>query len=45
MMTKVACRQQPVIAYDLESPGAKAYIQLAREVLGREAGAKGGQHG
>jgi chromosome partitioning protein len=44
-LAEVACRQQPVIAYDLESPGAKAYIQLAREVLGREAGAKGGQHG
>jgi chromosome partitioning protein len=27
-------RHAPVIAYDMESPGAKAYVRLAREVLG-----------
>jgi len=27
-------RQAPVITYDLECPGARAYIQLAREILG-----------
>jgi chromosome partitioning protein len=40
-LAEVPSRQQPVIAYDLESPGAKAYIQLAREILAREAGLKG----
>jgi chromosome partitioning protein len=27
-------RHAPVIAYDMECPGAKAYIRLAREILG-----------
>lgn len=39
-LAEVPSRQQPVIAYDLECPGAKAYIQLAREILGRGFGAK-----
>ncbi len=33
-------RQEPIIAYAIESPGAKAYVQLAREILG----AMGGPH-
>jgi chromosome partitioning protein len=32
-LAEVPFRQEPIIAYDMESPGAKAYIQLAREVL------------
>jgi chromosome partitioning protein len=32
-LAEVPFRQEPIIAYDLESPGARAYIQLAREVL------------
>ena len=32
-LAEVPFRQEPIIAYDLQSPGAKAYIQLAREVL------------
>jgi chromosome partitioning protein len=39
-LAEVPSRQQPVIAYDLNSPGARAYIQLAREVLAREAAIK-----
>jgi chromosome partitioning protein len=35
-------RQEPVIAYDLQSPGAKAYIQLAREILAGEISRKVG---
>jgi chromosome partitioning protein len=32
-LAEVPFRQEPIIAFDMESPGAKAYIQLAREVL------------
>lgn len=32
-LAEVPLRQEPVIAYDMECPGAKAYIQLAREIL------------
>jgi chromosome partitioning protein len=32
-LAEVPFRQEPIIAYDMESPGARAYIQLAREVL------------
>ena len=39
-LAEVPSRQQPVIAYDLESPGARAYIQLAREILARDAAIK-----
>ncbi|MBI5249468.1 MAG: ParA family protein [Desulfomonile tiedjei] len=39
-LAEVPSKQQPVIAYELQSPGAKAYIQLAREILSREAGVK-----
>jgi chromosome partitioning protein len=30
-------RQEPVIAYDIQSPGAQAYIRLAREILKLES--------
>lgn len=33
-IAEVPHRQAPVITYDLECPGARAYIQLAREILG-----------
>lgn len=33
-LAEVPHRQEPIIAYDMECPGAKAYIQLAREILG-----------
>jgi len=33
-LAEVPRRQEPIIAYDMECPGAKAYIQLAREILG-----------
>ena len=32
-LAEVPDRQAPVIVYDIESPGAKAYIRLAREIL------------
>jgi chromosome partitioning protein len=32
-LAEVPMRREPVIAYDMQSPGAKAYIQLAREIL------------
>jgi chromosome partitioning protein len=32
-LAEVPNRREPIIAYDVESPGAKAYIQLAREIL------------
>ena len=32
-LAEVPFRREPVIAYDMQSPGAKAYIQLAREIL------------
>lgn len=32
-LAEVVYRQEPVIAYDLETPGAKAYVRLAREIL------------
>ncbi len=33
-IAEVPYRQAPVITYDLECPGARAYVQLAREILG-----------
>jgi len=33
-LAEVPNLREPIIAYDLQSPGAKAYIQLAREILG-----------
>ena len=33
-LAEVPQRQAPVIAFDIKSPGAKAYIMLAREILG-----------
>ncbi len=36
-VAEVPNRQQPVVAFDMESPGSKAYISLAREILGRSA--------
>jgi chromosome partitioning protein len=41
-LAEVPFRQEPVIAYDQQSPGAKAYIQLAREILGTSPGRKVG---
>jgi chromosome partitioning protein len=41
-LAEVPYRQEPVIAYDQQSPGARAYIQLAREVLGTYRGRKVG---
>lgn len=32
-LAEIPSRREPVIAYDLHSPGSKAYIQLAREIL------------
>jgi chromosome partitioning protein len=32
-LAEVPNRGEPVIAYDLQSPGAQAYVQLAREIL------------
>lgn len=32
-LAEVPNRREPVIAYDIQSPGAKAYVQLAREIL------------
>jgi len=32
-LAEIPNRREPIIAYDLQSAGAKAYIQLAREVL------------
>ena len=40
-LAEVPYRQAPVIAFDMQSPGAKAYIQLAREVLAGNQGPKG----
>lgn len=40
-LAEVPYRQAPVIAFDIQSPGSKAYIQLAREVLRGDAGLKG----
>lgn len=39
-IAEVPNRAEPVIAFDMESPGGKAYVQLAREILGA---AKAGQ--
>jgi chromosome partitioning protein len=36
-VAEVPYRQAPVIVYDIESPGAKAYIRLAREILGERS--------
>lgn len=33
-LAEVPDRREPIIAFDIQSPGAKAYIQLAREILG-----------
>jgi chromosome partitioning protein len=33
-VAEVPFRQAPVVVFDIESPGAKAYIRLAREILG-----------
>jgi len=33
-LAEIPHRREPIIAYDPQCPGAKAYIQLAREVLG-----------
>jgi chromosome partitioning protein len=41
-LAEVPYRQEPVIAYDQQSPGAKAYIQLAREILGTGPGRRVG---
>jgi chromosome partitioning protein len=35
-LAEVPNRREPVIAYDIQSPGAKAYVQLAREILSSE---------
>ncbi len=40
-LAEVPQRQAPVIVYDIESPGAKAYIRLAREILGGSIGRTG----
>lgn len=40
-LAEIPSRREPVIAYDLQSPGAKAYIQLAREVLATRADTTG----
>lgn len=32
-VAEIPSKREPLIAFDLQSPGAKAYIQLAREVL------------
>jgi len=40
-LAEVPDRQEPVIAFDLQSPGARAYIQLAREILA-DSGARTG---
>jgi len=32
-LAEIPSRREPVIAYDLQSPGARAYVQLAREIL------------
>jgi chromosome partitioning protein len=36
-LAEVPYRQEPIIAYDINSPGARAYIQLAREVLNNDS--------
>ncbi|MFH0822936.1 MAG: ParA family protein [Pseudomonadota bacterium] len=35
-LAEVCFRGEPVIAYDMDCPGAKSYIQLAREVLSEQ---------
>jgi chromosome partitioning protein len=35
-LAEVPSRREPVIAYDIRSPGAQAYVQLAREILSSE---------
>ncbi|MFC1834948.1 ParA family protein [Thermodesulfobacteriota bacterium] len=40
-IAEVPHRSEPVIAYDMDSPGAKAYIQLAREILSDRQGGQG----
>lgn len=35
-LAEVPSRREPVIAYDIRSPGAQAYIRLAREILNSE---------
>ncbi len=41
-LAEIPFRREPVIAYDLDTPGARAYIQLAREILAAERGVKAG---
>lgn len=41
-LAEVPFRCAPVIAYDMQSPGAKAYVQLAREILGATRPGHGG---
>jgi chromosome partitioning protein len=40
-LAEVPFRGEPVIAFDLKSPGATAYIQLAREILSGEQNPRG----
>ncbi|MDQ7781540.1 MAG: ParA family protein [Desulfomonilaceae bacterium] len=37
-LAEIPNRREPVIAYDLQSPGARAYVQLAREILAADSG-------
>lgn len=37
-LAEIPSRCEPVIAFELQSPGARAYIQLAREILATEPG-------
>lgn len=41
-LAEVPQRREPIIAYALESPGAKAYVRLAREILGTPPASKSG---
>jgi chromosome partitioning protein len=34
-LAEIPRRQAPVIAYDKNSPGSKAYVQLTREILSK----------
>jgi chromosome partitioning protein len=40
-LAEVPFREEPVIAYDLDTPGSKAYIQLAREILNASSAGRG----
>ncbi len=37
-LAEIPSRGEPVIAFELQSPGARAYIQLAREILATDPG-------